>query len=207
MYRGAKLAKLFIDGSHLGNVEIRIAPGIDGIRFGQTILLKEVRDVAKINVDSALFSDAKNRCLDGFSITNRYLMYETSLLPSGSLWKLQFFTNHGDLECIAFDGIEFYDQNKKLIDITEQVDKIQVTPKCSSVPGDDRMYHQHDRKYIMRKLESLEQPDNFLSIHNISTNDKSTGSGMFILFDNIIAVSKIRFVILMLHNGLKKQKN
>lgn len=114
--RGAKaVAVIAYDdagrGTRLGRCILRPAPGCDGVKFGQTIYLRDI-----INND--------NNCSpsEGDAPRPKYVSpplrqdYEVPFLPCGQLLKFTLIDNFGDGHYIGLDGIELFDeQNVRLV--------------------------------------------------------------------------------------------
>jgi len=189
-FRGAKLAKVFVDDTLLGNIEIRMAPGISGMGFAQTVLISKIRNLNKLTSDLNLFSNLKidyiKSCSVGVNSRRCDQPYDMCLLPVGLSWTIIFYSNHGDAEHIALDAIELYDQHKNLICMKDACRSIRL---ISEMPV---------AQVYVRNMSPTENFNFYMQRQSLvpSTNqaDNQTFLCVQILFNDVVALSKLRCV-------------
>jgi len=100
-------------GTNLGRCVLRPAPGCDGVKFGQTILF---RDVMARNKEHPVLQPPQ---------PPKYISpplrqdYEVPYLPTGQLWKFTFYENFSDGYYLGLDGIEMYDSSNTRLNLDE----------------------------------------------------------------------------------------
>jgi len=115
--RGVKVATVIVfepsgRGRIIGRCILRPAPGCDGVKFGQTILF---RDVIRKHAQNQPTSTPAFKYLSPPLRQD----YEVTYNPTGQLWKFTFYDNFGDSYYLGLDGIEMFDAaNKRLLPAT-----------------------------------------------------------------------------------------
>jgi hypothetical protein len=107
--RGARAVAVLSDGVLIGKMELRIAPGCDGVAYRQ----------------HCCFRDIKSNEMRQKMETLRYVApslrqdYETPCNVSGMLWKIGVYSNWGDGYYVGLDGFEFFDGDGHVLNILE----------------------------------------------------------------------------------------
>lgn len=110
--RGARVITVWLDNKSVGSFVARIAPGCDGVNFGQTVFLK---DLAKY------ISPPSRRNALAYITPAVRQSYETPLLPRGMQWKFSIYSNWGDSYYVGLDAIEFLDENGVVYNVSPMV--------------------------------------------------------------------------------------
>lgn len=116
--RGVRVVTIVVyeangQGRNLGRCVLRPAPGCDGVKFGQSILF---RDVFARNKEHSFVQPAP---------PPKYISpplrqdYEVPYLPTGQLWKFTFYENFSDGYYLGLDGIEMYDSSNTRLNLDE----------------------------------------------------------------------------------------
>lgn len=101
--RGVKRCEIVVEGDakrSLGGVELRLAPGCDGVEYAQDVYFTDLMSMEYFR---------SVRCLDSYRTPALKQDYETLQTPSGRLFKITLFSNHGDGYYIGLDGLQFLD--------------------------------------------------------------------------------------------------
>lgn len=112
--RGVRVASVYVDGRFIGQFVARIAPGCDGINFGQTVYFKNLKKFMRS--PSAYMAKGPSATVSYITPAVRQ-SYETPNLPCGMHWKFSIFSNWGDSYYVGLDAIEFLDEFGELIPI------------------------------------------------------------------------------------------
>eukprot|EP01041_Mallomonas_annulata_P001688 gene1688-3265_t len=114
--RGAKRVLVVLDGKPLGRVVFRIAPGCDGVEFGQTILFRDISRQPQGVDDNTYLVEPGKPFLRYISPAVRQ-DYEVPTLPSALLWKFTIFTNWSDKYYVGLDGIEMFSSSGEKLNV------------------------------------------------------------------------------------------
>lgn len=131
--RGVKTVKIFADNRFIGFSVFRVAPGCDGIEFGQTVFMSDIRNPSKIRMpglaseiremDDKNNNDGNAGIGGNNSKSIRYISpqlkqdFEAPYNPSGLLWKFIFYENWFDGYYIGLDAIEMFDKEGNLLNL------------------------------------------------------------------------------------------
>lgn len=142
-------------GTRLGRCILRPAPGCDGVRFGQTIYLRDV-----IKNDNNCSAAGGGGGAGGLVPRPKYISpplrqdYEVPYLPSGQLLKLTLIDNFGDGYYIGLDGVELFDENNDRLVVDGKRATVTAVPHslqdlASSASGPDprtpdKLFFRHD---------------------------------------------------------------
>lgn len=178
--RGARLVALFLDDKLCGHFMARIAPGCDGVSFGQEILFRDLdlfsNTSSKFKVTTppaAYISPAIRQC------------YETPHLPTGMQWCFSFQSNWGDSYYLGLDAIEFINHKGEVMAVN--ISNVPAsTEKSNNSNSSDRIrcivsaapFSVNDLARDSPGNVSMDQrtPFNlFLPAHAASTGSKSAG--------------------------------
>mmetsp|Transcript_19318 Transcript_19318/g.32414 ORF Transcript_19318/g.32414 Transcript_19318/m.32414 type:complete len:1405 (+) Transcript_19318:858-5072(+) len=105
--RGVRVVTVLGDGVLIGQQELRIAPGCDGVAYKQGVLLRDIKNSTM----------RKQQKMVTYSAPSLRQDYETPCNVSGMMWKIDIYSNWGDGYYVGLDGIEFLDNSGHVIDI------------------------------------------------------------------------------------------
>ena len=155
--RGVKTVKISADNRFLGHSVFCIAPGCDGVEFGQTVYMGDVlrpnksrmpglaTDTMDSNNDNSNNNNNNGNYNNGNSL--RYISpaikqdFESPLNPSGMLWKFIFYENWFDGYYIGLDAIEMFDVDGNILNLEQCGADVTATPHSllDLVPPGNRM--------------------------------------------------------------------
>ncbi|CAM9302104.1 unnamed protein product, partial [Ectocarpus fasciculatus] len=99
--RGAKVISVWADNKYVGQLVARIAPGCDGVNFGQTVYFKDLPNFV---------GPPSNKLVKSYITPSIRQTYETPISPRGMLWKFSIYSNWGDSYYVGLDGMEFLNE-------------------------------------------------------------------------------------------------
>lgn len=121
--------------------ELRIAPGVDGVEFDQTILFQSVASPSLSRCPGISIAnrsdDIATTVVEGLS--NDFLRqdYEPQVLPTGQLWTIVIHENWNDPYYVGLDSIEFLDAHDRVLDVLACGGSIQALPYSVAVLAED----------------------------------------------------------------------
>ena len=139
--------------------ELRVAPGVDGVDFSQTVLLRDILSPSPQNCPhiGGLSGGVSGggRPKDKENMTNAFLKqdYEPFPLPTGMLWTVVIHENWNDAYFVGLDRLMLYDAQGVLIDVEAIGGRISALPhslQVLSAPSTTTSY-EHDPR-TPRKL-------------------------------------------------------
>ena len=146
--RGVKTVKISADNRFLGYSVFCIAPGCDGVEYGQTVYMGDVLrpnrsrmpGLASETIDGNNENNNNNNSNNNNNGNNnngntlRYISpaikqdFESPLNPCGMLWKFIFYENWFDGYYIGLDAIEMFDIDGNILNLKQCGADVTATP-------------------------------------------------------------------------------
>ena len=122
--------------------ELRIAPGVDGVDFSQTVLFRDILLPSHLHCPhigglsgSTSGMSGGGRPKDKENMTNAFLKqdYEPFPLPTGMLWTVVIHENWNDAYFVGLDRLMLYDAQGVLIDVEAIGGRVSALPHSLQV--------------------------------------------------------------------------
>ena len=173
--RGVKTVKISADNRFLGYSVFCIAPGCDGVEFGQTVYMGDVLrpsrsrmpGLASETTDSNNENNNNNNNNNGNTL--RYISpaikqdFESPVNPSGLLWKFIFYENWFDGYYIGLDAIEMFDIDGNILNLKQCGADVTATPHSliDLVPSGNRLKSTFDPRTPEKLFLPFRDKDGF----------------------------------------------
>mmetsp|Transcript_13961 Transcript_13961/g.16857 ORF Transcript_13961/g.16857 Transcript_13961/m.16857 type:complete len:874 (-) Transcript_13961:312-2933(-) len=213
-WRGCKRVSVNLDNTPIASgLLLRKAPGSECFDYGQMIDLKpatpvktagsnasnlprperkhmQLRDIETPNpYGAAARAGATSTTKSNLTTIEESIGFTTPRLPSGLIFKVLFHSTHGDPHYVGLNGLELYDENDCLIELTKQnvaadPESINVLPSVQKKGGDarslDKLYDGVNDTYDDRHM--------WLA----PLRADGTPNSLFLYFDNPITISHVK---------------
>lgn len=141
--RGAKVISVWADNKYVGQLVARIAPGCDGVNFGQTVYFKDLPNFV---------GPPSNKLVKSYITPSIRQTYETPISPRGMLWKFSIYSNWGDSYYVGLDGMEFLNEFGDPINVIPVVENDNGKLASTTTLASDTMQRKNEQKGTVHAL-------------------------------------------------------